>query len=80
MTRNLAILAALALGVFAFSNVFSLAVPQPSSAYEDSFGFSPRDDDGFDAEWRKAGAAVIRAAKDQRRKWYTVRLVVEGDG
>lgn len=80
MKQTAIILAALALGVFAGSNVFSLAVPGNSSAYEGRFGFSPKDDDGFDSEWRRAGASVIRAAKDGRRKWYTVRLVVEGDG
>ena len=77
MTRILAILAALAIGI-AVPNVFSLAVPQPSSAHESRFGFSPNDDDGFDSAWDREGASVIRKAKDQRRKWYTVRLVVEG--
>lgn len=70
MTRILLIIAALALGVFAFSNVFSLAVPSSSSAYECRFGTTPAD---FDAEWQRWGTEVLRATK--RGKWVVVEVV-----
>lgn len=72
MPRILAILAALAIGI-AVPNVFSLAVPQPSSAYECRFGVSPAGAEEFDREWSRWGTEVWRATK--RGKWVVVEVV-----
>lgn len=78
MLKTAIILAALALGVFAFSNVCSFALPASSSAYECRFGVSPADAQEFDAEWDRWGLEVWKATK--RNKWVTVEVVATPEG
>jgi len=65
-----------ALVIFTGSHVSSLALPRDRTAYQDRFGFSPHDDDGYDREVDKLRRAVIRYAKDRRAKWYTYHVKV----
>lgn len=80
MTSKLAILAALALGLVAGIHVPSYVTPEPSSAYECRFGFSPHDSVDFDREWDRWGLEIWRASQRDRHKWITFEAKATGDG